>query len=427
MDNIVPLRNRLEEFLLEKRWPYTGPPGPPGPPGPQGPQGPPGLQGPPGQCCAGAGATAAPGRPLPATTALSPVDAHGFQVRLAGESNRNTPLEGRVEVRFGTGAWGTVCDDEWDLKDAQVVCRQLGFGKALEAKEKAHFGAGSGSVWMKNVECRGSETNLGNCPAVYLERTDSRDDQKLCRHVEDAGVVCEGKLAVQLAVRLDGGRLPWEGRVEFRPGDKSEWRAVCNNGWGETETGTVCKQLGYTGGVSSAPTSTYSSRTWLKRVSCSETKTNIASCALVWVSGSRGCLAHQKNVQVVCIGDVSIRLAGGQTPPEGRVEVRAGYGDWGTVCDDGFDDRDAQVVCRQLGFVNGVATQGKDYPGGTGEIWLNHLNCDGSESSLADCGITKWGGHDCTHKEDAAVICGGAGTSSIYSIYLQICKDCCGN
>ncbi|KAI8510850.1 Angiopoietin 4 [Branchiostoma belcheri] len=307
-----------------------------------------------------------------------------FQVRLADGS---TPLEGRVEVRVGTSAFGTVCDDRWDLKDAQVVCRQLGFGKAL---------AGDGKIWLDGVDCEGSETSLGDCHSAHFGHSD-------CSHKEDAGVVCEGKLAVRLA----GGDLPWEGRVEFRPGDKSEWRAVCNNGWTETEAGTVCKQLGYTGSVSTGRTSTHSSRTWLERVSCSGTKTNIASCALDWNSGSFGCPSYKMNVQVVCTGDVSIRLAGGQRLSEGRVEVRAGLGDWGTVCDDGFDDRDAEVVCRQLKYGLGVATQGSEYPGGTGNIYLNNLNCDGSESSVADCGITKWGGHDCTHKEDAAVKCIG--------------------
>ncbi|XP_078583008.1 uncharacterized protein LOC144865859 [Branchiostoma floridae x Branchiostoma japonicum] len=315
----------------------------------------------------------------------------GIQIRLAGGS---TLLEGRVEVRNGTGQWGSVCDDNFDLQDAHVVCRQLGFGAALEAKLAGHFGEGSGNVWLDEVACRGNETDLGDCPADSWGRSD-------CSHKEDVGVVCAG----DAALRLVGSSVPWKGRLQVRPWGALEWGAVCNTGWTEAEAGFVCRQMGYTGGVTSsgqADIGEGSENIWLGDVTCSGEATNILSCGFSWEPYD---CDHSQDVHVICTGEVSVRLAGSQNPSEGRVEIHPGNGDWGTVCDDGFDDRDAQVVCRQLGYYTGFARVGGVFPEGTGNIWLDNLNCTGNESSVADCGINGWGDHDCTHKEDAGVVC----------------------
>eukprot|EP00058_Branchiostoma_floridae_P003918 XP_002589406.1 hypothetical protein BRAFLDRAFT_77850 [Branchiostoma floridae] len=347
-------------------------------------------------------ATTQPSIPPPVSTGIRrPVT--GIQIRLVGGAN---PLEGRVEVRNGTGQWGSVCDDNFDLQDADVVCRQLGFGAALEVKLAGHFGEGSGNVWLDEVACRGNETDLGDCPADSWGRSD-------CSHKEDAGVVCIEKSAV----RLTGGHVPWEGRLEFRPGEKSDWGAVCNTGWTEAGAGVVCRQMGYTGGVTSsgpADIGEGSENIWLGDVTCSGNETNILSCGFSWEPSD---CDHTQDVHVICTGDVSVRLTGGQNSSEGQVEIRIPNDDWGTVCDDGFDDRDAQVVCRQLGYRGGVARVGGVFPEGTGNIWLDNLNCAGNESSVSDCEINRWGDHDCTHKEDAGVVCGGAAEGDCAGYY----------
>ena len=93
--------------------------------------------------------------------------------------------EGRVEI-FYNGNWGTVCDDSWDLNDARVVCRELGYSGAVSAHSSAHFGSGSGQIWLDDVNCIGSETSIVNCPHSGWGSHD-------CSHGEDASVVCSSK------------------------------------------------------------------------------------------------------------------------------------------------------------------------------------------------------------------------------------------
>ncbi|NXU55108.1 DMBT1 protein, partial [Turnix velox] len=103
----------------------------------------------------------------------------GLELRLRDGPN---PCSGRVEV-LHQGQWGTVCDDGWDLKDARVVCGQLGCGVATSAPPGAAFGQGSGPIWLDDVACVGTEGNLGQCRARPW-------GQSNCNHAEDAAVVC---------------------------------------------------------------------------------------------------------------------------------------------------------------------------------------------------------------------------------------------
>ena len=82
-----------------------------------------------------------------------------FHVRL---TNGTTDSEGRVKVLY-KGSWGTICDDNWDLRDASVVCKMLGFAGALAAPGSARFGAGSGKILLDDVGCKGTEDTLARC------------------------------------------------------------------------------------------------------------------------------------------------------------------------------------------------------------------------------------------------------------------------
>ena len=79
------------------------------------------------------------------------------------------------------GKWGTVCDNSFDLKDADVTCKSMGFDRALKTKS---FGAGSGKILLDNLKCKGDESNLFNCMHNGIENHD-------CNHCKDIGVVCQ--------------------------------------------------------------------------------------------------------------------------------------------------------------------------------------------------------------------------------------------
>ena len=81
-------------------------------------------------------------------------------------------------------------------------------------------------------------------------------------------------------------------------------------------------------------------------------------------------------------------------------------GEWGTVCDDGWDLDEGQVVCRQLGFGPVIAIRTRAFYGqGSGQIWLEGLHCNGTELKLEDCSRNEWRYHNCSHNEDVGVQC----------------------
>ena len=69
-----------------------------------------------------------------------------------------------------------------------------------------------------------------------------------------------------------------------------------------------------------------------------------------------------------------------------------------------WDDSDAQVICRQMGYLGGQALTGGHFGPGAGPI-LDSVSCDGTEDTILSCPHNNWGENDCSHFEDAAVIC----------------------
>ncbi|KAK8742141.1 hypothetical protein OTU49_002137, partial [Cherax quadricarinatus] len=91
-------------------------------------------------------------------------------------------VQGRVEVNY-MGIWGSVCDDFIGTEEAHVLCRMLGWERALYVYKNNTFGPGSGPVWLKVLKCRGNETNVVQCQRALWGHTN-------CDHTEDLGLRC---------------------------------------------------------------------------------------------------------------------------------------------------------------------------------------------------------------------------------------------
>ncbi|KAJ8045815.1 Deleted in malignant brain tumors 1 protein [Holothuria leucospilota] len=323
------------------------------------------------------------------------------------------PNEGRVEV-YHNEAWGTVCDDGWDLDDASVVCQQLGYSSAIDAPGFAVFGEGSGNILLDNVNCFGYESSLLECPRsndLYYHD---------CHHSEDAGVVCSSDFGLEnqttitppyRTVRLAGSSSPKGGRVEIYKDNR--WGTICDNYWDYDDALVVCRQLGF------SSVATFSSGTIyggvgpiLRRIDCNGQENHWMDC---YHQGWDTPLCyHYEDVSVVCADSVSdeyiregsVRLMGSSFEYAGRVEIYH-LGTWGTVCDDSWDHNDAIVVCKQLGYPGAInpVYHSTNYGEGEGPIFLDEVSCRGTEHYLANCNHNGWLNHNCHHSEDAGVRC----------------------
>ncbi|NWX13981.1 LOX3B oxidase, partial [Aegotheles bennettii] len=363
-----------------------------------------------------------------------------LKFRLAGYPRKHN--EGRVEV-FYNDEWGTICDDDFTLANAHVLCRHLGFVAATGWAHSAKYGKGVGRIWLDNVNCAGGEKNIGDCKHRGWGNSD-------CSHEEDAGVICKDERIPgfkdsnvievrKLLVRTGSQCCPGSCRGSYQEPchgpaqpDLSPPGIVGRQGLQAGRLLTPPLQAGHASCVSGllSPCRLFTERQQLNyrlhSVSCVGTEVHLSMCTFEFYRGNASATCgssmpavvscvpgalfatgngHKKKQRQQQQGQPRIRLKGGAKVGEGRVEVLRSS-EWGTICDDRWNLLSASVVCRELGFGSAKEALTRAHMGqGMGPIHLNEVQCLGTEKSLWSCPFKNITQEDCKHTEDAAVRC----------------------
>ncbi|XP_010222606.1 PREDICTED: scavenger receptor cysteine-rich type 1 protein M130-like, partial [Tinamus guttatus] len=386
-------------------------------------------------------------------------DVRAVELRLV---NGASSCEGRVEVKL-RGQWGTVGNDLWDMEDAEVVCQQLGCGSAKSAHISTPFGRGSGPISLVRIDCRGDESALWECtvlgwgPYKALHdwdvgvicqgfvrlvggddtcsgRVEVRKGQEwatlceahmdlntanvICKelgcgaalaykalHDWDVGVICQG------FVRLVGGDDTCLGRVEVRKGQ--EWATLCEAHMDLNAANVICKELACSAALAVTSAAHFGSGAgpiWDGGFECAGNESLLSACVRR-LPPAQGC-THANDTGIICSPYTAFRLVNGSTACAGRVEVGV-RGTWRSLCDTGWDERDAQGLCPPLGcdqlgcgFVTSVP-HGGYFGAGSGPLWRDTFHCSGIESHLGACPATALRIPVCSLGNTAAVNCSG--------------------
>uniref|UniRef100_A0A5F8GNV9 Soluble scavenger receptor cysteine-rich domain-containing protein SSC5D n=1 Tax=Monodelphis domestica TaxID=13616 RepID=A0A5F8GNV9_MONDO len=318
-----------------------------------------------------------------------------YGVRLVGGENR---CEGRVEL-WKDGQWGTVCDDHWKKEIATMVCQELRCGPVMKTPAGRLYYQSCLVQHIWNPMCQGTELTLAECEEDVVDCDN---------HEEDAGAICGVPLHLE-GTRLVNGPGPCTGRVEVKYA--GEWGTVCNEDWNLQDAKVLCHELGC-----GRPLLTKGSckkdqqgrgEIWLSQVKCRGSEASLRDCPTAPV-GENNC-THYDDVWVQCEEPFALRLVDGGDKCSGRVEVFH-KGLWGSVCNDGWGEKEDQVVCQEMKCGKALLQKSgtrKRFGLGKGQIWLDDVSCKGKEASLKQCQHRLWGRHDCTHREDVSVVCSG--------------------
>jgi hypothetical protein len=232
-----------------------------------------------------------------------------------------------------------------------------------------------------------------------------------------SGQQCSEEGVVRLADGVSAEGVGVYGRVEICI--NQQWGTVCDGGWDVAEARVACSQLGAFDFA--IPLTEYGGGSGrIHNFSCAGNENDLLNCSS---DLDIDYCYHSRDVGVLCYyaqcNGTDVRLVDGRTPNDGRVEI-CFEGVWGSVCDDSWDERDAEVVCRQLGYDGRpIALMSHPFLSDYSlQYHLDDVDCSGSEDMLSDCAHGGIGVHNCIEMaEEAGVTCSG---EFVWCIYCPI-------
>ena len=109
---------------------------------------------------------------------------------------------------YYNGEWGAVCPNGWDLIDAQVLCRQLGYGQAINARSYSFYGTDWSRIMLDSVNCVGTEFTIEDCShGGWGYKFYSKDAGLKCSALNDKFVLMYSLNILPLFLSIEGSVL----------------------------------------------------------------------------------------------------------------------------------------------------------------------------------------------------------------------------
>ncbi|XP_032396113.1 scavenger receptor cysteine-rich type 1 protein M130 isoform X2 [Etheostoma spectabile] len=202
--------------------------------------------------------------------------------------NGTSLCSGRLEVKSNqsTQSWSSVCEEDFDLQDAEVVCRELGCG-APSVLQGALYGDMEAPVWTKEFQCRGHESALLDCDS---------SDRNTCSSGKAAGLTCSESNNFQLV----GGSSRCAGELEMKKDGEWSQVDVKDSAWNLKAADVVCRHLDCGSAVSTGRKEMGWYRLiWIISSTCLQYKSAIRECILIKYSTSLS------NLEIICSGNTT--------------------------------------------------------------------------------------------------------------------------